>query len=172
MYQSALALTLTLPDICGQVEMPSARVGARYKSWFDQYVAPLYMPKYIADIAAPQKRIIDGSVYEMLFDRQIMTAESKIYAGNNSFMPLAMRSLHPTGSGPQIVGLNLPRSSLKSISLGIYPGSGFTMNMQHSTQLKKQLDFVSLVNPVIILLFRAFIRKTLSVQPRKPGISG
>lgn len=62
MYQSALALTLTLPDICGQVEMPSARVGARYKSWFDQYVAPLYIPKYIADIAAPQKRIIDGSV--------------------------------------------------------------------------------------------------------------
>ena len=59
-----------------------------------------------------------------------------------------------------------------SISLGIYPGSGFTMNMQHSTQLKKQLDFISLVNPVIILLFRAFIRKTLSVQPRKPGISG
>ena len=65
MYQSALALTLTLPDICGQVEMPSAKVKARYELWFNQYVAPLYMPKYIGGIDIPQKRIIDGSICAM-----------------------------------------------------------------------------------------------------------
>ena len=38
-YMAALALALTIPDICGQVEFPelsgSRHVGERYRKWFD-----------------------------------------------------------------------------------------------------------------------------------------
>lgn len=39
LYEAALALALTLPDICGQVEYPSiTKVGERYTKWFDKFV--------------------------------------------------------------------------------------------------------------------------------------
>ena len=37
-YLAALALALTLPDICGKAEYPEKGVGRRYIQWFDQYV--------------------------------------------------------------------------------------------------------------------------------------
>lgn len=40
---AALALALTLPDICGQMEYPGQRVGDRYIAWFDKFVAPQYI---------------------------------------------------------------------------------------------------------------------------------
>ena len=45
MYQSALALALTLPDICGGIMCPNADTGFRYKAWFNKYVTPMYLPK-------------------------------------------------------------------------------------------------------------------------------
>ncbi|WP_051212646.1 hypothetical protein [Butyrivibrio fibrisolvens] len=40
MPESALALTLTLPDICGQIEAPNEKkVGKRYKDWISKNVA-------------------------------------------------------------------------------------------------------------------------------------
>lgn len=37
-YLGALALSLTIPDICGQVESPGEdNVGKRYRKWFDKY---------------------------------------------------------------------------------------------------------------------------------------
>lgn len=42
-WYSALALTLTLPDICGFVEAPNAGSQARYVQWFDREVAPRYL---------------------------------------------------------------------------------------------------------------------------------
>lgn len=40
-YLPALALTLTLPDICGQIEYPKEKnVNSRYTKWFDKYVGP------------------------------------------------------------------------------------------------------------------------------------
>lgn len=38
-YIAALALALTLPDICGKAEYPDKGVGKRYIQWFDQYVS-------------------------------------------------------------------------------------------------------------------------------------
>lgn len=39
MPESALALTLTLPDICGQILYPNEKyVGKRYKDWLKQYI--------------------------------------------------------------------------------------------------------------------------------------
>lgn len=60
-YLPALALALTLPDICGQIEHPDFvstdkhgnkhREGHKqYVTWYDDYVKPLY---YIADDNAP-----------------------------------------------------------------------------------------------------------------------
>lgn len=42
LYISALALALTLPDICGKAEYPTDRTGTRYKKWYSNHVEPLY----------------------------------------------------------------------------------------------------------------------------------
>lgn len=41
-YLSALALALTLPDICGNLMYPKMNVGDRYEKWFDEYVSPSF----------------------------------------------------------------------------------------------------------------------------------
>lgn len=46
-YYCALALALIVPDICGQVYCPELNErnenGERYRRWFDDFVAPIYM---------------------------------------------------------------------------------------------------------------------------------
>ncbi|PIG93713.1 hypothetical protein [Gloeocapsopsis sp. IPPAS B-1203] len=37
-WYAALALALTLPDICGWLEHPNKRTGERYKDWFRKYI--------------------------------------------------------------------------------------------------------------------------------------
>lgn len=43
-YLSALALTLTLPDICGKISYPELKgarnTGKRYIRWYDEYIYP------------------------------------------------------------------------------------------------------------------------------------
>lgn len=39
-YFSALALALTLPDICGKAEHPQEKIGKRYKDWYDVHIGP------------------------------------------------------------------------------------------------------------------------------------
>ncbi len=41
-YFSALALALTLPDICGKAEYPKLNVGKRYKEWCQKYICPIH----------------------------------------------------------------------------------------------------------------------------------
>ena len=43
-YLGALALALTLPDICGKAAYPSLKVGERYKKWYDANVEALLKP--------------------------------------------------------------------------------------------------------------------------------
>ena len=38
---AALYLALTMPDVCGALESPTAGNGVRYKSWFERYLAPV-----------------------------------------------------------------------------------------------------------------------------------
>lgn len=39
LYEAALALALTLPDICGQVEYSAIKkVGERYTKWIDNFM--------------------------------------------------------------------------------------------------------------------------------------
>lgn len=43
-YLAALHLALTIPDVCGKAEYPNARVGERYKRWYDEKIAYLENP--------------------------------------------------------------------------------------------------------------------------------
>ncbi|WPO69925.1 hypothetical protein [Streptomyces sp. KN37] len=45
-WHAALVLSLTLPDICGKVEHPGEKSGARYSMWFDAYVGAAYKSYY------------------------------------------------------------------------------------------------------------------------------
>lgn len=42
MYYSALALTLTLPDICGKAEYGDIQNGERYKNWINNYAIKIF----------------------------------------------------------------------------------------------------------------------------------
>lgn len=43
LYNCALIVALTLPDICGKVEYPfENKANCRYKCWFDKYAMPLF----------------------------------------------------------------------------------------------------------------------------------
>ena len=43
---SAIALALTIPDICGSLESPYVKNGERYKSWFRRWVEPAYTKNF------------------------------------------------------------------------------------------------------------------------------
>ncbi len=43
-FLSALALALTLPDICGKAEFPQDGNGSRYIKWFDNYIGQYEKP--------------------------------------------------------------------------------------------------------------------------------
>jgi hypothetical protein len=46
-WYAALYVALTMPDICGKLEDPTAtHSGPRYKRWFDKYLAPIYTPDF------------------------------------------------------------------------------------------------------------------------------
>ena len=44
-WYAALSVTLALPDICGRLEDPAAKIQDRYVSWFDRFVAANYIPE-------------------------------------------------------------------------------------------------------------------------------
>ncbi|WP_156921021.1 hypothetical protein [Fundidesulfovibrio putealis] len=50
-WYGALALALTLPDICGRLEDPSVKSKPRYKRWWDKYVAIRYTCPYVDEVA-------------------------------------------------------------------------------------------------------------------------
>lgn len=48
-FIAALALALTLPDICGKVEFPKDGNGSRYVKWFDKHVGQYEKPPQSSD---------------------------------------------------------------------------------------------------------------------------
>ena len=60
MYQSALALALTIPAICGKIKFSQKGDGERYRSWFNEYVTPSYMSAIILGPPDPDHRIFNG----------------------------------------------------------------------------------------------------------------
>ncbi|PDZ96302.1 hypothetical protein CON36_22695 [Bacillus cereus] len=50
-YLSALALTLTLPDICGKIAYPEIKeVGKRYAQWYNEYIHKFENPDGIQNV--------------------------------------------------------------------------------------------------------------------------
>jgi hypothetical protein len=41
-YYAALALGLTMPDVCGKIQAPTVSSKARYRAWFKKYMQPQY----------------------------------------------------------------------------------------------------------------------------------
>lgn len=99
-YLPALALALTLPDICGQIEYPELiytsgqRKGQRkgreqYIKWYDSHVKPLY---YITDKDAPTNQFDGYTCYALRC--------SLLHAGNfdlksqNQKIPIDLFKLH------------------------------------------------------------------------------
>lgn len=62
LYQAALALALTIPDICGAYQYPETSVRLRYEKWFDEYVTPYYMPKILGKALDSNRRIMTGKI--------------------------------------------------------------------------------------------------------------
>lgn len=62
-FLSALALALTLPDICGKAEYPTARNGIRYKKWYDEYVGKYERPPDIYSKDDPSQVVNDDMPY-------------------------------------------------------------------------------------------------------------
>lgn len=47
-WYGAIFLALTMPDICSAIENPyEARVGVRYRDWFNRYLREKYKYKYV-----------------------------------------------------------------------------------------------------------------------------
>ena len=60
LYNCALALSLTLPDVCGKIEYPNEHSpSVRYKKWYVTYVKPLYTN--LAEDAS------DGTMHEVIW---------------------------------------------------------------------------------------------------------
>ena len=43
LYNCALAIALTLPDVCGKVEFPNSKTKERYKAWFNKYAQSYFV---------------------------------------------------------------------------------------------------------------------------------
>lgn len=41
-WYAALALALTMPDICGRLQDPKQKSQSRYEAWYDRYLLPTY----------------------------------------------------------------------------------------------------------------------------------
>ena len=83
-YLSALALALTLPDICGKVEYPELKTTDRYKKWSQlhlcQYEAPLKGNEEENDIEMPylNEDILYSLRCSILYEGTIKVDKSKI----------------------------------------------------------------------------------------------
>lgn len=59
-YLAALSLALTLPDICGKAEFPSAGCGRRYIDWYDEHIGQYEHPPFKED--EPKLPYLSGEV--------------------------------------------------------------------------------------------------------------
>lgn len=62
-FLAALALALTLPDICGKAEYPNEGNGKRYIKWFDEYIGKYEKPPEIFDDTNKTKALNDDMPY-------------------------------------------------------------------------------------------------------------
>ena len=89
LYNCALALTLTLPDVCGKVEFPELNNGERYKKWFSLYAAPLFTKEAIE---LPTERKIE---YTWLASEECWALRCAfLHAGNYDLGCVSLTNVH------------------------------------------------------------------------------
>lgn len=110
-YFAALSLTLTLPDICGVVEMPDASVTERYITWFDKYVTPYINEVGIYDtpeingemIYNLRNQFLHGGIPE-IDSKKIRIDKNKVdrfdLRLDNKFLPIYLSSFIQLGAKP------------------------------------------------------------------------
>lgn len=79
-FTAALALALTLPDICGKAEYPCCREKARYLAWFRNYVEPGEIPgsPYGDDMPYPSAEMIYQLRCNLLHQGSLDTDSTRI----------------------------------------------------------------------------------------------
>ncbi len=97
-YMAALALSLTIPDICGQVEFPEINyktfgkgyVGERYKKWFDLHLKQYYGEEEImhTDLAAldnKTKRVFNADICYALRCAVLHSGNDDVARANSAY---------------------------------------------------------------------------------------
>ncbi len=69
-WYASLFTALALPDICGKIDEPLLRVGARYAKWFNEYVQDNYKR---TKIHIPNLSHIKDPMQRAKFHRQLMS---------------------------------------------------------------------------------------------------
>ena len=91
LYNCALTLTLTLPDICGKVEYPESKSKERYMLWFDNYAKPLLTtPARLL----PEEKIVD---YTIISAEELWKIRCAVFHSGNykvQGIPLSNISFH------------------------------------------------------------------------------
>ncbi len=62
-FLAALALALTIPDICGKAEYPTDGNGIRYKKWYDEYIGKYERPPDVYSEEDPTKVVNEEMPY-------------------------------------------------------------------------------------------------------------
>ena len=77
LYNCALAVSLTLPDICGKAKYPQTSTAKRYKDWFDEHAK-----KFFTTIATQLPEEIEVEYVWLTSDECYALRCSVLHAGN------------------------------------------------------------------------------------------
>ena len=80
-YLSALALALTLPDMCGRQEYGEIENGKRYKKWYNKWVYPYY------ELPIPSDKLMRSASNKTRFDGEMayLLRCSVLHSGNTCY---------------------------------------------------------------------------------------
>ena len=89
LYNCALALALTLPDICGKVEFSNIGNKKRYKDWFSSYALPYFT---VEVTKLPSKEIVE---YTLLSAEECWALRCAfLHAGNYDVECVSLTNVH------------------------------------------------------------------------------
>lgn len=118
-WLAAIALSLSMPDICAGSEDPNRNSNDRYPEWFNRYVGDRYRHEFPAGYAATMKEQIEGLV---TFD-----GDTLIYLGGKDCYALRCSFLH-IGTGD--ITAQRAREVLAKFHFGINTGHCNIVNDQ------------------------------------------
>ena len=89
LYNSALALALTLPDICGKVAFPEDKSKPRYIKWFDKYVRCRFVSSCIK---LPEEKLVE---YQWITSEECYALRCAVlHAGDYNAQNVKLSQIH------------------------------------------------------------------------------